>query len=85
MNLMTKMQPLFDIMKVFMQKTENVSNIRETWHDSIQNVWTMLFLDQNANFLMLFAQYPYVEWILYVYMYVLLLKQKVCGFLNEIC
>lgn len=34
---------------------------------------------------MLFAQYPYVEWILYVYMYVLLLKQKVCGFLNEIC
>lgn len=50
MNLMTKMQLLFDIMKVFMQKTENVSNIRETWHDSIQNVWTMLFLDQNANF-----------------------------------
>lgn len=85
MNLMTKMQPLFDIMKVFMQKTENVSNIRETWHDSIQNVWTMLFLDQNANFLTLFAQYPYVEWILYVYMHVLLLKQKVCGFLNEIC
>lgn len=50
MNLMMKMQPLFDIMKVFMQKTENVCNIRETWHDSIQYVWTMLFLDQNANF-----------------------------------
>lgn len=37
-------------MRVFMQKTENVSKIRETWQDSIQNVLTMLFLDQNANF-----------------------------------
>lgn len=34
---------------------------------------------------MLFAQYPYVEWIRYVYMYVLLLKQKLHGFMIEIC
>lgn len=42
-----------------MQKAEkvHVCNVRNTWHDSIQNFLTMLFLDQHANLLILFAQY----------------------------